>query len=87
MAKQFEIVSDELRAAPSGARGRGRKSEVTLALLDGKTVLLPDGKAGGGGYATTLKHAGFRLRQTQRPEGLVLWAEPIEPDEPAEPVA
>ena len=76
MNKPFEIVDDKLRIPEPGARGRGRVSELTQALMDGKTVMVPrDSKSGH--HSTTLKARGYRLRQHQRAEGLVLWAEKI----------
>lgn len=72
----FQIVSDDLRVPESGSRGRGRKSDVTLALLDGKTVMLPKGSKVGN--SATFRRAGFRLRSHQRPEGVVVWVEKIE---------
>lgn len=76
MAK-FKIAPDEWRTEKG--HSTNTPNETTQAVIDGKTVLLLDPKANTGGMSNTLRNRGLRLRQHRRPEGLVVWAEPIEP--------
>lgn len=71
---EFEIAPDEWR---EGERAQNAPSPLVQALIDGKTVIVKNGKHNTGGISNTLRKRGLRLRQHTRPEGLVVWAEPI----------
>lgn len=75
MTDEFQVVSDELRSKRVANIGI---SPATQALIDGKTILVP-GDFKSGRYFNTLRRNGMRLRQHRTEEGMVLWAEKIEP--------
>jgi hypothetical protein len=65
---EFKIVTNDYRAS--------RLGPLASALIDGKTVLVPE-RTGTAGLYQTLKRRGFRLRQHKHADGMVLWAEPL----------
>ena len=76
MARDFEIVDDERRRP-------GRRSSPLLdALRAGKTVFVPGGnRVALGGFYSHLKRQGYamRVRTEHDPEGLLVWADKVEP--------
>ena len=74
---EFEIVGDERRRAP-----RRKISPFLSAIRAGKTVFVLGARPNAfNGYYGHLKSQGYRLRTAYEhgPDGVLIWAEPIEP--------
>lgn len=70
-------ASDDLRLEGE-SRGRPR-SQLTQDLLDGKTKIVPFG-TNPENFRRTLRSHGYRLRSYEGEQGIVMWAEEIEPE-------